>query len=128
MQRLIYILLFICLSCASSITNNKTVNDGDKIVIENKELDYEIIIIEPGFNSWLVTQKPISYYSQSTLEIKNKFYVTSWNQRVLQPFKYSTNLYEMSIDYDSHIDYGLEVNYKLFMYFTYFQQKFKQKL
>lgn len=128
MQRLIYSLLFICLSCASTVTNNKLVNDSDKIVIENKELDYEIIIIEPGFNSWLVTQKPISYYSQATLENKNKFYVISWNHRVLQPFKYNSQLYEMRIDYDSNIDYGLDVNYKLFMYFTYFQQKHKQKL
>jgi len=116
------------MSCASTVTNNKTVNDSDKIIIENKELEYEIIIIEQGFNSWLVTQKPMSYYSQSTLEIKNQFYVVSWNQRVLQPFKSSPNLYEMRIDYDSHVDYGLEVNYKLFMYFTYFQQKYKQKL
>jgi len=115
-------------SCASTVTNKNSVNDSDKVVIENKELEYEIIIIEPGFNSWLIIQKPMSYYSQSTLENKNQFYITSWNQRVLQPFKYSTNLYEMRIDYDSHIDYGLEVNYKLFMYFTYFQQKYKQKL
>jgi len=116
------------MSCASTVTNNKSVNDDDKVVIENKELEYEVIIIEPGFNSWLATQKRMWYYSQPSLEIKNQFYITTWNQRVLQPFKYSTNLYEMRIDYDSHIDYGLEVNYKLFMYFTYFQQKYKQKL
>lgn len=128
MQRLLYLILFIFLSCASTVTKTKTVNDSDKIVIENKKLEYEVIIIEPGFSSWLVTQKPMSYYSQSTLEIKNKFYVVTWNQRVLQPFNYSTDLYEMRIDYDSYVDYGLEVNYKLFMYFTYFQQKYKQKL
>jgi len=116
------------MSCASTVTNNKSVNDRDKVVIENKELEYEIIIIEPGFNSWLVSQKPMSFYSQPTLEIKNKFYVVSWNQRVLQPFNYSSNLYEMRIDYDPFVNYGLEVNYKLFMYFTYFQKKHKQKL
>jgi len=128
MQRLLYLILFICISCVSTVTNSKSVNYSDKVVIENKELEYEVIIIEPGFSSWLVTQKPMSYYSQSTLEIKNQFYVISWNQRALQPFNYSPNLYEMRIDYDFHIDYGLEVNYKLFMYFTYFQQKYKQKL
>jgi len=127
MQRLLYLILFICSSCATTVTN-KTINDEDKIVIENKELAYEVIIIEPGFKSWLATQNPMSYYSQSNLEIKNQFYVTSWNQRVLQPFKYNTSLYEMNINYDSHTDYGLEVNYQLFMYFTYFQQKYKQKL
>lgn len=128
MQRLLYFILLIFLSCASTVTNNKTVNDSDKIVIENKELEYEVIIIEPGFSSWLVTQNPMSYYTQSTLEIKNQFYIVSWNQRVQQPFKYRTDLYEMQINYNTQVDYGLEVNYKLFMYFTYFQQKYKQKL
>lgn len=128
MQRLLYLILLIFMSCASTVTNNKTVNDTDKIVIENKELEYEVIIIEPGFSSWLVTQKPKSYYSQSILEIKNQFFVVSWNQRVLQPFNYSSDLYEMRINYDFNVDYGIEVNYKLFMYFTYFQQKYKQKL
>ncbi|MGB1268896.1 MAG: DUF6146 family protein [Flavobacteriaceae bacterium] len=128
MKRLIYIILFICTSCASTVIEPNLTTNNDKLVIENKELEYEVIIIEPGFNSWLVTQMPMSYYSQPTLELKNTFFITSWNQRVLQPFKYNTNLYEMRIDYDSQIDYGLEVNYKLFMYFTYFQQKYKQKL
>ena len=128
MQRLLYFILLIFLSCASTVTNNKTVNDSDKVVIENKELEYKVIIIEPGFSSWLVTQNPMSYYTQSTLEIKNQFYIVSWNQRVQQPFKYRTDLYEMQINYNTQVDYGLEVNYKLFMYFTYFQQKYKQKL
>jgi len=128
MQRLLYTLLFICVSCANTVTNNKAVNEIDKVVIENKELEYEVIIIEPGFSSWMAIQKPMSYYSQSAIEIKNQFYVVSWNQRVLQPFNFSSNLYEMKIDYEAHVNYGLEVNYKLFMYFTYFQQKYRQKL
>ena len=128
MKRLIYIILFICTSCASTVIDSKLTTNDDTLVIENKELEYEVIIIEPGFNSWLITQKPMSNYSKSALEIKNQFYITSWNQRVSHPFKYDTNLYEMSINYDSHLDYGLEVNYKLFMYFTYFQKKYKQKL
>lgn len=128
MQRLLYLLIFICMSCASTVTNNKSVNDGDKIVIANKELEYEITIIEPGFSFWLSAQKPMSYYSQPALELKNQLFISSWNQRVLQPFKYDSSLYEMSIDYDSTVDYGIEVNYKLFMYFTYFQQKYKQNL
>lgn len=128
MKRLIYIILFICTSCASTVIDPTLTTNDDKLVIENKELEYEVIIIEPGFSSWLITQKPMSNYSQSALEIKNQSYITSWNQRVSQPIKYDTNLYEMRINYDSHLDYGLEVNYKLFMYFNYFQKKYKQKL
>lgn len=101
---------------------------SDTIRIENEELEYEIIIIDIGFESWFVTQKPITYYSNSYLRIKNTFYVTEWNIRVNQPFTYDPYLYEMSIDFDPNIDYGKEVNYKLFMYFQFFQQKYKQKL
>ena len=101
---------------------------ADTIRIVNEELEYEIIIIDVGFESWLVTQKPIWYYSNSTLRIKNNFYVIEWNIRVDQPFVYDPHLYELPIDYSPHIDYGKEVNYKLFMYFQFFQQKYKQKL
>ncbi len=46
----------------------------------------------------------------------------------LQPHNFNPNLYEMRIDYDPSIDYGYEVNYKLYNYFIYFQLTYKQKL
>ena len=33
---------------------------------------------------------------------------------------------QSAIDYD-HIDYGMEVNYLLYMYFQFFQDKYKQR-
>lgn len=118
---------FIILSCGSTqkITTNK---ESDEVIIKNEALEYEIIIIEPGFNSWLATQPTEKFYSESTLKIKNRRWVIEWNSRVLQPNRYSPNLYEMQIDYQAHIDYGMKVNYLLFQYFTYFQQKYKQQL
>ena len=62
------------------------------------------------------------------LENKNIFYVQAWNDRVLQPQRFSPNLYEMQINYQQSIDYGYEVNYKLYNYFIYFQNKYKQNL
>lgn len=103
--------------------------EGDTIQIANEETEYEIIIIEPGFNFWLQSiAKPEGYYSQSFLENRNQIYTINWNQRVLQPTRYSPNLYELQIDYNSQIDYGYEVNYKLFNYFIYFQRKYNQRL
>jgi len=103
--------------------------EQDTVRIENDDLDYEIIIIEPGFNTWLATvARPEGYYSQPYLESRNRVWVTEWNIRVLQPYRYNTNLYEMQINYDPTIDYGYEVNYKLFNYFVYFQLRYKQQL
>lgn len=129
---IVFISFYGCNSTKSNLeNNNKTITTNtvsDTIKISNEELEYEIIIIEIGFESWLVTQKPITYYSNNTLRIKNNFNVVEWNQRVLQPSLYDPILYEQLINYDPAIDYGIEVNYKLYMYFQYFQQKYHQKL
>jgi len=112
-------------------TNNNESNTTkqDTIRIANDKLEYEIIIIEPGFNSWLERMaKPEGYYSQEFLEGRNQIYVAEWNRRVLQPSVYDTNLYEMQIDYNRSLDYGYDVNYKLYNYFIYFQLHYKQQL
>ena len=102
---------------------------GDTIAIKDDKTEYEIIIIEPGFDFWLQSiAKPEGYYSQSYLENRNRIYVLEWNSRVMQPFRFNSNLYELQIDYDSNTDYGYEVNYKLYNYFIYFQRKYNQRL
>jgi len=102
---------------------------GDTITISSDKTEYEIIIIEPGFYSWLNSiAKPEGYYSQSFLENRNYLMVLEWNQRVLKPMQYNPNLYELQIDYDQNIDYGYKVNYQLYNYFIYFQRKYNQRL
>ena len=100
---------------------------NDTIRISNPDLEYEIIIIEPGFDSWLITQKPRNYYSLNYLENKNRIYTYEYNNRV-HDHRYSTKLYTQEIYYDPTISYGLEVNYLLYNYFIYFMEKYKQKL
>lgn len=104
-------------------------NDEHEVEIKDDETEYEIIIIEPGFYTWLNSiARPEGYYSQSFLENRNAIMVTNWNQRVMQPLQFNPNLYEMQINYDQNIDYGYEVNYKLYNYFIYFQRKYNQRL
>jgi hypothetical protein len=136
MKNIIYlsIILLIIIGCTTSKSNvaskdtpKKESNDTIKIV--NEDLKYEVIIIEPGFDYWLQsTAHPRGFYSQSYLENKNNFYILEWNNRVRQPQIYPPNLYEMTIDYDPNIDYGYEVNYLIYNYMIYFQNKYKQKL
>ncbi len=139
MKTFIYILLvfgfFVGCNTSRTLPSNKTSQKIDKTVysdtvsIANDTLEYKIIIFEPGFNFWMASSaKPEGYYSQHYLENKNIFYVSEWNNRVLQPQIYDSNLYEMQIDYQLGIDYGYEVNYKLYNYFVYFQLKYKQQL
>jgi hypothetical protein len=105
------------------------VKQADTVEIADAESNYDIVIIEPGFQTWLQSiARPEGYYSQSFLENRNQIYVTNWNQRVLLPLQYDPLLYEIQINYDPHIDYGYEVNYKLYNYFIYFQRKYNQRL
>ena len=135
MKNLIYVFilgLFIY-SCSSTKSRDmNTSEDGaalnDTVVIANDELEYEIIIIEPGFSYFLASQaQPEGYYSQSYLENKNRFLVSDYNQRVQQPFRYDPDIYVQEINYDPSIDYGYEVNYKLYYYFVYLSRKYNQR-
>lgn len=130
---LLIILLIIngCSSSKSTVsnTNKPQPPSNDTIKIANEELQYEVIIIEPGFDFWLQsTAYPRGYYSQSYLENKNLTYVLEWNNRVLQPQRFPPNLYEMLIDYQPTIDYGYEVNYLIYNYMIFFQNKYHQNL
>ncbi|WGD34613.1 DUF6146 family protein [Olleya sp. YS] len=130
---LIAIILLIALSCG---TNKNTTNMekppvqvGDTISISSDKTEYEILIIEPGFNAWLNSiAQPKGYYSQEYLENRNVFYVNEWNSRVNQRRRYNADLYELPIDYSPNIDYGYDVNYQLYNYFIYFQNRYKQNL
>lgn len=102
---------------------------NDTVRIANDSLEYEVIIIDGGFNSWLASRaRPRGYYGQSYLENKNRFWVAEWNNRVMSPQRFGIDLYQMQIDYQPRINYGYEVNYLLYNYLVYFQLTNNQKL
>ncbi|WP_291152892.1 DUF6146 family protein [Flavobacterium sp. UBA7680] len=115
------------IASADTTASNKKISDTVRIA--NDSLEYEVIIIDNGFSSWLASRAyPRNYHSLAYLENKNNLYVTEWNSRVLQPQRYSPDLYEMSINYRPDIHYGYEVNYLIYNYMIYFQNTYKQKL
>jgi hypothetical protein len=132
------ILLFAIIAVYSCKTQNNTFSGTDKIAdatktndtlrIANDSLEYEVIIIDPGFNSWLASRaRPRGYYGQPYLENKNHIWVTTWNSRVMNPQQFG-ELYQMQIDYNPTINYGYEVNYLLYNYLVYFQHTNNQRL
>lgn len=116
-------------ACSSSPVKNNPNKKEEPVVIANDSLEYEIIIIDPGFNTYLQTlARPVGYYSQVYLENKNIVYVTNWNYRAQNPTSFNSNIYQNVIDYESGINYGYEVNYKLFNYFEFAQRKYNMSL
>jgi hypothetical protein len=129
---ILFAFLIGCSTSKSGITaDKKTTNPkvSDTVRIANEELEYEVMIIDSGFNSWLAsTARPRGYHSESYLEGRNQIYVREWNSRVMEPQRYNPNLYEMRINYEQNVHYGYEVNYLIYNYFIYFQLQYKQQL
>ncbi|MAD96506.1 MAG: hypothetical protein CMB99_04180 [Flavobacteriaceae bacterium] len=133
MKYLKYLFALSCLglflwACASNPVKKNTEKE-EPVVIANDSLEYEIIIIDVGFNYYLnAVAQPPGYYSQKYLENQNRIMVANWNYRVGNPQQYNPNLYWNTIEYFPNIDYGYEVNYKLFNYFIFAQNKYKINL
>lgn len=138
MKNLFYIILLAVFvySCASTKTRNLSDPDNpynpdstqnDTVRIANDSLEYEIVIIEPGFSYFLHSEAhPKGYYSLPYLENKNRFLVTDYNQRVNQSSYYNSNIYTQEINYDPNINYGYEVNYQLYNYFVFLSSRYGQ--
>lgn len=108
-------------------TADMAITKNDTVRIANDSLEYEVIIIDAGFNTWLASRaRPRGYYGQSYLENKNRFWVTEWNNRAMNG-RFG-DMYQMTIDYQPQINYGYEVNYLLYNYLVYFQVSNNQKL
>lgn len=100
------------------------------VAIENDSIQYDIIVTDIGFEKYLTTiAKPKDFYSKEYYEFKNRLYVPVYNQQVrsVRSGKW-IHVFEQQIEYDPNIDYGLDVNYKLYNYFKFLEYTYKFKL
>lgn len=126
--KLIFIVVLFWACGSTTIKKEREVKE-EPVIIANESLEYEVIIIDPGFNYYLkAIAQPKGFYSQNYLESRNTVWVNTWNLRVNQPSRFNSNIYENIIDYQQNIDYGYEVNYKLFNYFLFAQRKYNMSL
>jgi Family of unknown function (DUF6146) len=89
--------------------------------------EYEILIIDPHFDQWyLINYTPAKDYSNDYYRSKNLIAVTTWND-YYRTGRYS-RVIDSYIDYQLNIDYGIEVNRKLYWYFKYIQNNYRIRL
>lgn len=125
----VFIVAILVWSCSSSPVKNSPQVKEEPVVIANDSLEYQITIIDVGFNTFLESvARPKGFYSQNYMETRNRIFVTNWNMRARNPAQFNPNIYENVIDYQPTVNYGYEVNYKLFNYFLFAQQKYKINL
>lgn len=104
-----------------------TTKDYAKKLREEK-VEYEVIVFDAGYDGFLATQKPKEFYSESYLKGKNALMINEWNYRHRLPKQYNPDIYELSIDYDTNTDYGLDVEYKLYMFLRFMEKEHKMSL
>jgi len=121
----IYILvLLLFLAACAGIKKLSKVDIKNPATELKDSVEYELIIFDPGFETWFLTQsRPVWFHSLEYYENWNKQYVVAWNSKAMSP-RYS-KYFESIIDYDPFIDYGLELNHKLFYYFMYVEKVLK---
>lgn len=87
--------------------------------------EYELIVFDPGFDYWFNSRSYTkSQYSNEYLRSMNIQYVNEWNSR----FNRGDRRIDSYIDYDPFVNYDSDFNYKLFMYFKYFEECNRTKL
>jgi hypothetical protein len=97
---------------------------NDTISVDSVE--YSLIIIDPGFDIWLAAKPSKNFYSNNYYVQKNRFYVDEWNLRYTT--ENNNGLYDNYIDYNPDADYGIDINYRLYYYFKYFEETNHVKL
>ena len=112
-------------SCSPAREASKT----KAILTQNNQdsTEYEILIIDFHFDQWyLINYSPAKDHTNEYYRSKNMVAVANWN------YYYTTGQYtrtiESSIEYRPEIDYGIEVNRKLYWYFIYFTENYKIRL
>jgi hypothetical protein len=128
MKKIVFILLVFLIGSQSVVFSQKK-KDRDKVkadTVSVDSLEYKLIVLDPGYDAWLASQPPKTFYTKEYYEMKNRLYVQEWNHRYMT-FR-NNDRYDTYIDYNSSTDYGLELNYKLFYFFRYFEETNRIKL
>ena len=127
MKKLLFfgLLLFVGGSCTQQKQMTQSQKSQSEISIDSTE--YNILIIDPAFDRWYMMR-----YSAS-MDRSNEFYkgmnnlgVQNWNNY------YNRGKYPQVIgsylNYNPGIDYGLDVNRRLYWYFKYIEENFRIRI
>lgn len=119
----IFVVLLLFFSC-SVPKGVVTLEPNNGNTEQEDSVEYELIVLDTGFETWyLLHDSPARYRSQQYYEGWNRQYVLAWNAYASQPGRRS--FFQSIIGYEPNVDYGFELNHKLFHYFQYVEQVLK---
>ncbi len=117
----IILVSFFLLSCVNS-NRMQSVPDKNLIDIKQNADEYEVIVMDPGFDTWFATTwSPAKDHGEEYYAMWNQRYVNAWNYKATRPL--TAPLFENIIQYDPTVDYGIDVQRKLYYYFRWVDTK-----
>jgi hypothetical protein len=126
MKQIIFIniaLLFV-LACSTQKGIVKIEENNEEMVAVEDSLEYQLETFDAKFETWYALHdNPSQYRLQEYYENWNRQYVNAWNYNSTQPGKRS--FFEPIVGYEPNVDYGFELNHKLFYYFQYVERVLK---
>lgn len=85
-------------------------------IAETDSTEYKLLVFDAGFETWFTqNRKPAWYHEKSYYKNHNTRYVTEWNNKVRR----GAPGFDQEINYDPSVDYGLEIEHKLYYFFRY---------
>ncbi len=117
-------LLALMIACVAPRPVTDTEESATDPTVElSDSTEYELVIFDSEFNSWMsMNARPMSFYSEEYLKTWNDRLVTEWNN--FSPSQGRVDCRPNSyLDWDRNVDYGKELNYQLFNYFRFMQER-----
>ena len=121
---IIGILALMVWACSPAKESSKSIIlDKDK----KDSTEYEILVSDIHFEQWYLTNfNEVKDRTNEYYRYKDLVAVTNWNDYYREN-KYS-RVIDCRIDYWPNIDYGIEVNRKLYWYFKFVEEYYKISL
>ncbi len=118
----LFLLLALFISCMSQ---KEIAQDKKGRCAIKDSAQYELIVFDSGFDFWLSSHQVLATrHSNEYYQSMNYQYANEWNRRYASGDP-QINSY---IDYSINKNYGFEFNYKLYMYFRFFEDTNRTKL
>ena len=123
MKSILGIIFVACILLGCTTSNRMLkVQDENLIDITQNEEEYSLIVLDPGFDTWFITTwSPAKDRSKEYYALWNQRYVTEWNYKAARP--HSSKFFDSMIHYDPTLDYGMDIERKLYYYFRWVDTK-----
>ena len=118
-----FMLVLLC-ACSSQKEFVKIVPTKDVDANVKDSSEYELLVFDPQFETWFMANySPAKDHSNEYYQSWNNQYVTDWNYHYMAG--HNPRVFENYIDWDDFVNYGIELNRKLYYYFRYVETYLK---